>query len=63
MKVELGKMPENQENTVLSRSFEEDEDVTTVTFKNVKKGTYYLSLRKWNRTADNNEKVFGPWAI
>lgn len=41
---------------------EEDEDVTTVTFKNVKKGTYYLSLRKWNRTADNNEKVFGPWA-
>lgn len=41
---------------------EEDEDVTTVTFKNVKKGTYYLSLRKWNRTADNNEKVFGSWA-
>ena len=41
---------------------EDDEDVTTVTFKNVKKGTYYLSLRKWNRTADNNEKVFGPWA-
>lgn len=37
-------------------------DKVTVTFKNVKKGTYYVSLHAWNRTGSDKTKVFSPWA-
>lgn len=34
----------------------------TVTFKNVKKGTYYAGLHAYNRTAANKGKVFSKWS-
>lgn len=34
----------------------------TVTFKNVKKGTYYAGLHAWNRTSQDNSKVFSKWS-
>lgn len=34
----------------------------TVTFKNVKSGTYYLALHAWNRTSDDNTKIFSNWS-
>ena len=34
-----------------------------VTFKNVKKGTYYAGLHAFNRSAsEDNKKVFSPWS-
>lgn len=33
---------------------------STITFKNLKKGTYYISAHSFNRGADN-KKVFSPW--
>ncbi|EJW94640.1 hypothetical protein EVA_17253 [gut metagenome] len=35
---------------------------TTVTFKNVKKGTYYVGLHAFNRTSEDGKKVFSPWS-
>ena len=37
-------------------------NVVTVTFKNVKKGTYYVGLHAFNRTAENGKKVFSRWS-
>ena len=37
-------------------------NTVTVTFKNVKKGTYYAALHAWNRTSQDNSKVFGKWS-
>ncbi|MDO4337066.1 MAG: MBG domain-containing protein [Eubacteriales bacterium] len=34
----------------------------TVTFKNVKAGTYYAGLHAWNRTSTDGKKVFSPWS-
>ncbi len=34
----------------------------TVTFKNVKKGNYYAALHAWNRTSEDNSKVFSKWS-
>ncbi|MDC7288481.1 leucine-rich repeat protein [Blautia schinkii] len=33
----------------------------TVTFNNLKKGTYYLALHSYNRD-DDGKKIFGPWS-
>lgn len=37
-------------------------NTVTVTFKNVKPGTYYVGLHAWNRTSDDNTKVFSSWS-
>ena len=35
---------------------------TTVTFKNVPDGTYYVGLHAYNRTSEDGKKVFSPWS-
>ena len=37
-------------------------NVVTVTFKNVKKGTYYAGLHAFNRTSEDGKKVFSQWS-
>ena len=37
-------------------------NTVTVTFKNVKSGTHYLALHAWNRTSEDNTKVFSKWS-
>ncbi|MDC7289116.1 hypothetical protein NXH76_15005 [Blautia schinkii] len=37
-------------------------NVVTATFTNVPKGTYYAGLHAYNRTSENNGKVFSPWS-
>lgn len=37
-------------------------NTVTATFKNVKKGTYYAGLHAFNRTSEDNKKVFSPWS-
>ena len=48
--VEYGKLVKKNQKT------------TTVTFKNVKKGTYYVGLHAFNRTSEDGKKVFSPWS-
>ena len=38
------------------------ENNLTVTFKNVKKGTYYVCLHAFNKTSEDGKKVFSPWS-
>ena len=37
-------------------------NTVTATFKNVKKGTYYVGLHAFNRTSEDGKKVFSPWS-
>ena len=37
-------------------------NTVTVTFKGVKKGTYYAGLHAFNRTSEDGKKVFSPWS-
>ena len=37
-------------------------NVVTVTFKNVKKGTYYAGLHAFNKTSEDGKKVFSQWS-
>ena len=37
-------------------------NVVTATFKNVKKGTYYVGLHAFNRTSEDGKKVFSQWS-
>ncbi|MDO4340360.1 MAG: hypothetical protein Q4C91_20095 [Eubacteriales bacterium] len=37
-------------------------NTVTVTFRNVKAGTYYAGLHAWNRTSEDGKKVFSPWS-
>lgn len=37
-------------------------DKTTVVFKDVKSGVYYAGLHSWNRTSQDNTKVFSKWS-
>ncbi|MDO4275605.1 MAG: hypothetical protein Q4D16_18195 [Eubacteriales bacterium] len=39
-----------------------DKNTVTVTFKNVKAGTYYAGLHAYNRTGPGRQKVFSPWS-
>ena len=34
----------------------------TVTFTNVKAGTYYIGLHAWNRTSEDETKIFSQWS-
>lgn len=37
-------------------------DKVVATFTNVKSGTYYAGLHAWNRTSQDNSKVFSKWS-
>ena len=37
-------------------------DTVSVTFRNVKAGTYYAGLHAYNRTSTDNSKVFSKWS-
>ena len=37
-------------------------NTVTVTFKNVKSGTYYIGLHAWNCTSEDNSKTFSEWS-
>ncbi len=37
-------------------------NTVTVTFKNVKSGTYYIGLHAWNRISEDNSKTFSEWS-
>ena len=37
-------------------------NTVTVTFKNVKSGTYYIGLHAWTRTSEDNSKTFSEWS-
>ena len=40
----------------------EGKNTVTVTFKNVKKGTWYVTVRSWNRTSKNKSRVYSPYS-
>ncbi|MDU3306159.1 MAG: hypothetical protein E7F06_08790 [Lachnospiraceae bacterium] len=35
---------------------------TTVTFTNVKKGTWYVTIRAWNQTSKDKSRVYNPYS-
>ena len=37
-------------------------NTTTVTFTNVKKGTWYVTVRSWNKTSKNKSRVYSPYS-
>lgn len=37
-------------------------DTVTVVCKNIEKGTYYVGLHAYNRTSEDQKKVFSPWS-
>ncbi|MDO4274637.1 MAG: hypothetical protein Q4D16_13290 [Eubacteriales bacterium] len=41
---------------------EKGRDKVTVTFKNVEKGTYFAGVHAWNRSSEDQKKVFSPWS-
>lgn len=40
-----------------------NQKTTTIVFKNVPKGTYYVGAHAFNRTAGDSSKVFGNWTV
>ena len=40
----------------------ESKNTVTVTFKNVKKGNWYVTVRSWNRTSKNKSRVYSPYS-
>ena len=38
----------------------EGKNTVTVTFTNVKKGTWYVTVRSWNKTSKNKSRVYSP---
>ena len=40
----------------------EGENTVTVTFTNVKKGNWYVTVRSWNRTSKNKSRVYSPYS-
>ena len=40
----------------------EGKNTVTVTFTNVKKGTWYVTVRSWNRTSKNKSRVYSPYS-
>ena len=37
-------------------------NTTTVTFTNVKKGTWYVTIRAWNQTSKDKSRVYSPYS-
>ena len=40
----------------------EGKNTVTVTFTNIKKGTWYVTVRSWNRTSKNKSRVYSPYS-
>ena len=40
----------------------EGKNTVTVTFTNVKKGTWYVAVRSWNKTSKNKSRVYNPYS-
>ena len=40
----------------------EGKHTVTVTFTNVKKGTWYVAVRSWNKTSKNKSRVYSPYS-
>ena len=40
----------------------EGKNTVTVTFTNVKKGTWYVTVRSWNKTSKNKSRVYSPYS-
>ena len=40
----------------------EGKNTVTVTFTNVKKGNWYVTVRSWNRTSKNKSRVYSPYS-
>ena len=37
-------------------------NATTVTLTNVKKGTWYVTIRAWNQTSKDKSRVYSPYS-
>ena len=40
----------------------EGKNTVTVTFTNVKKGTWYVTIRAWNQTSKDKSRVYNPYS-
>ena len=40
----------------------EGKNTVTVTFTNVKKGTWYVTVRSWNKTSKDKSRVYSPYS-
>ena len=40
----------------------EGKNTVTVTFTNVKKGTWYVTIRAWNQTSKDKSRVYSPYS-
>ena len=40
----------------------EGKNTVTVTFANVKKGTWYVTVRSWNKTSKDKSRVYSPYS-
>ena len=40
----------------------EGKNTVTVTFTNVKKGTWYVAVRSWNKTSKDKSRVYSPYS-
>ena len=41
----------------------EGKNTVTVTFTNVKKGAWYVTVRSWNKTSKNKSRVYSPYSV
>ena len=57
VKDQYGKRPSDYGKLVIK-----NKKTTTIIFKNVPKGTYYVGTHAYNRTGDANSKVFSKWS-
>ncbi|MZT02233.1 hypothetical protein GT699_18190, partial [Blautia wexlerae] len=40
----------------------EGKNTVTVTFTNVKKGTWYVTIRAWNQTSKDKSRAYSPYS-
>ena len=40
----------------------EGKNTVTVTFTNIKKGTWYVTVRSWNKTSKDKSRVYSPYS-
>lgn len=55
-----GKVYGEKRPLAYGKNVRKNQSKTTITFQNLKKGTYYISAHAYNRDS-NKAKVFGPW--
>lgn len=61
-KVSSGGEKYPEEYTKTTKKVVSGKGTVTVTFRNVRPGTYYLGVRPWNLSTGTSEKVYGPWS-